>query len=191
VDESAVTGPAREVVARLALLKASEVERSILEEPGLATDRENWVLGADTVVVLGSGDDERILGKPRDARDATRMLEALSGRSHTVYTGLALCRPGRAPETAVEATEVRLRRLSGDVIEAYVATEGPLDKAGAYGIQGEGARLVEWIDGCYYNVVGLPLSLTARLLGPLVAPGARLCDCASHPLQRGAPRCDR
>ena len=189
VDDSAVVGAAAEVVERRAVLKATEVLPRIVEDTGPPGDDELRVLGADTVVALRVGDDERILGKPENHGDARRMIASLSGRSHRVYTGLAVCRPDREPETAIEVTGVQFRSLSEAEIDAYVATGEPMDKAGAYAVQGAGARLIEGIEGCYYNVVGLPLSLTASLLAPLVRPDASLCDCASHPLQRGVARC--
>ena len=191
VDESAVVGAAREIVERLAVLKATEVLHRILHDSASPGDDELWVLGADTVIALGVGDDERIMGKPEDAGDARQMIASLSGRSHRVYTGLAVCRPEREPETAICVTGVRFRSLSAAEIDAYVATGEPMDKAGAYAVQGAGARLIEGIEGCYYNVVGLPLSLTASLLAPLVCSDASLCDCASHPLQRGVARCSK
>ena len=121
------------------------------------------VLGADTLVWL----DGRPLGKPTDEQQAAEMLSMLSGRTHVVHTGVALVGPdgpcGRQ-ETACEDTEVRFRELAADVIARYVATGEPLDKAGAYAIQGRGAVLVESIRGCYSNVVGLPLSKLARML---------------------------
>ena len=189
VDESAVVGAAPEVVERLAVLKATEVLHRIVRETGVPADGGLRVLGADTVIALGVGDDERILGKPEDDGHARWMIASLSGRSHRVYTGLAVCRPDREPETAICVTGVQFRSLSAAEIDAYVATGEPMDKAGAYAVQGAGARLIEGIEGCYYNVVGLPLSLTASLLAPLVRPDASLCDCASHPLQRGVARC--
>jgi septum formation protein len=136
-----------EIVRVLALLKASAVARDA---------RNALVLGADTIVVLG----KRILGKPRNRQDACRMLSLLSGRTHVVYTGLALIdRPSNAACTAVERTEVKFRKLTTDEIRAYVRTGSPMDKAGAYGIQDDfGAVFVERIEGCFYNVVGLPLS---------------------------------
>ncbi len=190
VDESAESGAALEVARRLALLKASEVFERLRQNSVGAGDSEHWVLGADTLIAVGGGSGERILGKPRDVAEAKRMLTSLGGRSHRVVTGLALCRSDRAPRLAVETTEVRLRTLTAARIDAYVETGEPLDKAGAYGIQGEGAALVAGIRGCFYNVVGLPLTLTARLLGPLCGPDAKLCDCRSHPLQLGTPGCD-
>ena len=117
------------------------------------------VIGADTVVALGA----KVFGKPTDAADAKRMLSELSGKRHVVYTGVAVIQDGKTRET-VEATAVAIRSLSENEIDAYVATGEPLDKAGAYAIQGMGALLVERIEGCYYNVVGLPLVALARLL---------------------------
>jgi septum formation protein len=122
------------------------------------------VLGADTVVVL----EGRALGKPRDALDARRMLEMLAGRTHRVITGIALARAsGGASWDAIasgsESTEVEFRDLAAREIEEYVATGEPLDKAGAYGIQGFGALVVREIRGDYLNVVGLPLQRLLEL----------------------------
>ena len=117
------------------------------------------VIGADTVVAI----DEEVFGKPSDAADAGRMLRELSGRRHFVYTGVAVVH-GEDVWTEVAATEVVIRILSDEEIAAYVATGEPLDKAGAYAIQGRGALLVERIEGCYTNVVGLPLESLAKLL---------------------------
>ena len=118
------------------------------------------ILGADTVVVL----DGTPLGKPRDADEARRMLRALRGRWHEVVTGLALFVPERGTATDFVVTRVKMRNYGDDEIEAYVRTGEPLDKAGAYGIQGLGGLLVEEIHGCYYNVVGLPLSRLAEMM---------------------------
>ncbi len=121
---------------------------------------EALTLGADTLVVLG----ETVLGKPADEDAAAAMLRRLSGRSHIVYTGLALAHAGRTV-TAHEATEVRFAALTEAEIAAYVATGSPLDKAGGYGIQDDlGALFVEGIQGDYYNVVGLPLHRLYRTL---------------------------
>jgi septum formation protein len=116
------------------------------------------VIGADTVVVLGS----RTLGKPADEEDAFHMLSLLSGRTHKVLTGVCVFYRGKAWE-AVEETKVTLRRLSVAEIRAYIETGEPLDKAGAYGIQGLGAVLVRRLAGCYFNVMGLPLARLAVL----------------------------
>ena len=112
------------------------------------------VIGADTAVVL----DGQVLGKPRSTDDARHMLEQLSGRTHSVYTGVSLIRlPDAERVRFVETTLVHFSRLTTDEISAYLATEEPYDKAGAYAIQGRGGRFIPRIEGCYYNVVGLPL----------------------------------
>lgn len=117
------------------------------------------VIAADTVVAL----DGAVLGKPADPADARRMLAALSGRRHAVYTGFTVLRDGRAV-TRSEVTEVAFRALTAEEIDAYAATGEPLDKAGAYGIQGVGALLVEGIRGDYFNVMGLPVCALGRVL---------------------------
>ena len=121
------------------------------------------VLGADTIVV----DERHILGKPANAADAYRMLAHLSGKTHQVITGLALISTAHSPQTILmrhETTDVKFAMLTPRDIERYIETGEPLDKAGAYGIQGKGAMFVEWIHGCYNNVVGLPLYLLTRML---------------------------
>ena len=117
------------------------------------------VLGADTTVTL----DGHILGKPEDADDAARMLRMLSGRTHRVITGVALATAG-GTEVAAEVTAVRFITLSDGEIAEYVATGEPLDKAGAYAIQGRAARWIPRVEGCYFNVVGLPLALVSTML---------------------------
>lgn len=124
------------------------------------------VIAADTVVVL----DGKILGKPKDAADAVRMLTELSGRTHKVLTGVAVSFDGRQLAEVCE-TEVIFRTLTADEIADYVATGEPLDKAGAYGIQGRGAVFVEKINGCYNNVVGLPLTRLHLMLAKLGVDG--------------------
>ena len=119
------------------------------------------VLGADTTVTL----DNAILGKPEDAADAARMLRLLSGRTHRVVTGVALVTQ-KGAEVAAEVTAVRFLTLSDEEIAEYVATGEPLDKAGAYAIQGRAARWIPRIEGCYFNVMGLPLALVSSLLEP-------------------------
>jgi septum formation protein len=123
------------------------------------------VLGADTTVTL----DGHILGKPEDAADAARMLRMLSGRTHRVITGVAMVTAERT-EVAAEVTGVRFLTLSEAEIAAYVATGEPLDKAGAYAIQGLAARWIPRVEGCYFNVVGLPLALVSAMLEGLVIP---------------------
>jgi len=139
-----------ELVEELSRRKCAEVS---------AAHPEDLVIAADTVVSVG----ERVLGKPRDRAEAAEMLSLLSGREHTVYSGLTLSRAGRTV-TEHEATAVRFRRLSEADIARYIATGEPMDKAGAYGIQGYGSVLVESICGDYYNVMGLPVCRLARLL---------------------------
>jgi septum formation protein len=117
------------------------------------------VLGADTTVTL----DNQILGKPLDANDAARMLRLLSGRTHRVLTGVALV-TADAVQVAAEATGVRFLTISDEEIDAYIATGEPMDKAGAYAIQGRAARWTSRVEGCYFNVVGLPIALVTSLL---------------------------
>jgi septum formation protein len=128
------------------------------------------VVGADTIVVL----DGEVLGKPRDETNARRMLRQLSGRDHQVVTGITVvdAATGAIERGAVTST-VKMRSLAVDEIAAYVATGEPLDKAGAYAIQGIGSRLIAGLDGCYTNVVGLPLCETAKLL---IAAGVVLAE---------------
>ncbi len=153
VDEVAHEAEAPDVFAqRMADEKAGEVS---------ARRADAWVLAADTVVAL----DARALGKPRDAADAVAMLTGLAGRAHTVFTGVALLRPGGTlAEHAVFATPVVFRTLTRGEIDAYLATGEPFDRAGAYAIQGEGAHLVDRVDGSYTNVIGLPLPDVATWL---------------------------
>ena len=136
--------------------KARAVDRLVRER----NEQPAIVIGADTVVCL----EDRILGKPTDAPDAAAMLRDLSGRDHQVYTGLALILPDGGELRNYAATLVRMCPLSAADIAWYVASGEPLDKAGAYGIQGLGGRFIERIEGCYYNVVGLPLVTLSRLL---------------------------
>jgi len=118
-----------------------------------------FVLGADTIVCA----DQHVLEKPADAADAARMLRLLSGRAHQVTTAVCLLGPGRE-ETGAETTEVVMTAISEEEIQAYVATGEPMDKAGAYAIQGQASRWVTRIEGCYFNVVGLPVPLVYRML---------------------------
>ena len=118
------------------------------------------VLGADTTVVAPNGE---ILGKPIDTADATRMLRLLSGATHQVITGVAVVAPGSI-ETAAEVTHVTMLTISEAEIADYIATNEPMDKAGAYAIQGRAARWIPRIHGCYFNVVGLPLALVAGMI---------------------------
>ena len=119
------------------------------------------ILAADTVVSI----EGRIIGKPRTSEDARQMLEQLSGRSHTVLTGVSLVRlPDAERRAFVESTTVQFVRLSPDEIYDYISTDEPHDKAGAYAIQGRASRYVSRIEGCYFNVVGLPISRVTQCL---------------------------
>jgi septum formation protein len=132
---------------RIALSKAVEISRGV---------RNGIVIGADTIVVLG----DRILGKPRTRDEAKKMLRSLSGRMHTVYTAFALIDARTRRKTVqIEKTKVWFRKLSRREIADYVASGSPMDKAGAYGIQDDyGAVFVRRVEGCFYNVVGFPLT---------------------------------
>lgn len=119
------------------------------------------VIGADTIVFL----EGTVFGKPRDAKDAENMLQMLSGREHFVYTGVSVASlPERVCYCDTACTKVVFDEISEEERKAYICTGDPLDKAGAYGIQGYAARFVKRIEGCYYNVVGLPIWLTYHLL---------------------------
>lgn len=156
------TGPERatpgagpeQTVRELSLHKAQEVAQTCAPE--------DIIIAADTIVYL----DGAILGKPKDHDDAVRMLTALSGREHIVYTGVAVLRGGELRQAA-ERTAVRFRTLTPAEIERYIATGEPMDKAGAYGIQGKCAIFVDKIDGDYNNVVGLPVAAIYRELKKL------------------------
>jgi len=146
----------RDYVARVAAAKAELVAARAI---GPAV-----VLAADTVVVL----DERILGKPRSELDARHMLKALSGRTHTVLTGVTLIRlPDAERMEFVESTLVDFADLSEDEITRYLDTDEPHDKAGAYAIQGRAGRYIPRIEGCYFNVVGLPIARVQQALTEL------------------------
>jgi septum formation protein len=149
-------------VVRLAREKAQAVFQDAVNMGQLSVVSEKSgrvVLGADTTVTL----DGHILGKPEDAADAARMLRMLSGRTHRVMTGVAVVTERRV-EVAAEVTGVRFLTLSDAEIEAYVATGEPMDKAGAYGIQGMAAKWIPRVEGDYFNVVGLPLALVSIML---------------------------
>lgn len=144
------------IVEQLSLLKASDVAQKIK-----STGKDAIVIGADTIVVL----DEKILTKPADAEDATRMLAALSGRWHSVLTGVTVMNTKNAKsETFYVETKVHFIEMTQQMIEDYVATGEPLDKAGAYGIQGKGGMFIDRIDGDYFNVVGLPICRLGQVL---------------------------
>jgi septum formation protein len=140
---------------RLAREKAEEVFARHQPSPA-----PTMVLGADTVVVC----DGEVMGKPADAADAARMLLLLSGRTHQVVTGVAVVWGSGSAEVAAEVTQVTMLTLTPQEVANYVAGGEPMDKAGAYAIQGYAGRWIPRIHGCYFNVVGLPLALVTSLL---------------------------
>jgi septum formation protein len=162
VDERRLDGESPAAyVERVARLKAAA---------GAARHRGRVVVGADTAVVV----DDEVLGKPADEADARRMLQRLSGRRHEVMTGVAVARNGELA-TRVERTSVWFRELGDEEIDGYVASGEPLDKAGAYAIQGRAAGFVRQISGSYSNVVGLPLAALADLLEAAGAVDSGAC----------------
>ena len=141
-----------DMVMRLAIEKASYVAKDV---------KNSLVIGSDTIVVFGGG----ILGKPKDESDAFSMLKKLSGNSHTVYTGVCVYDSDtREQHVSYRCTKVKFRKLSDEEIQRYISTKEPMDKAGAYAIQGRGSLIVESIEGDYTNVVGLPMGLLVDLL---------------------------
>ncbi len=164
-DETLTPGVTpEEGVKSLALRKAQAVADALPHGPGQAPG--GWcVVGADTLVVITG----EILGKPRDHDDCVAMLRRLSGREHTVYTGVAVLTSGGASRVFCEATQVQFYPLTEEEIQDYAATGEPYDKAGAYGIQGRGGVLVRGIHGDFYNVMGLPVGRLYRSLRELGA----------------------
>jgi septum formation protein len=152
--------PPRDYVVRLSREKARAVVRG-----------DELALGADTTVVING----EIIGKPADAEEAGRMLRALSGRWHEVLTGVTLARADRII-SAVSSTRVKFAELSGAEIEWYVSTGEPMDKAGAYAIQGHASLFIERIEGSYSNVVGLPVQLTYQLARQIGVELLRIAD---------------
>jgi septum formation protein len=152
IDETVRPGESpRECAERLAREKARVVAQ---QRPG------DFILGADTIVVV----DGEILGKPRDTEDAARMLRLLSGRAHEVITGVCLIGPGGVENVQSERTLVAMSEIGAKEIQAYIETGEPMDKAGAYAIQGIASRWIPRIEGDYFNVVGLPMALVWRML---------------------------
>lgn len=146
----------QENMIRLALKKA---------KASMATHPHQWVIGADTMVVL----DGEMLGKPRGSEDAAHMLRKLSGRQHQVITSVGIvCGSKGIEEAFCEETKVTMQPLTEQEIQDYIATGEPLDKAGSYAIQGIGARFIEGIQGDYFNVVGLPVHRLYRVLSQLI-----------------------
>lgn len=154
VDETIVKykGKPSEYVMEIAKLKAMDTAKEF--------SSEDLIIGCDTVVFL----EGEILTKPKDKHDAIRILKKLSGKFHEVYSGISVIKDEEIILDYV-MTKVKFKKLSEEEILRYVATGEPMDKAGAYGIQGKGGVFVEKIEGCYYNVVGLPLNKLYNLLG--------------------------
>lgn len=174
IEETRLAGEtAEEFCRRVAADKARDVAVRLRPKPGLLSGRRRpgrrpgsrgerrLVLGADTIVLL----DDQVLGKPRSPEEAASMLRALAGRSHAVLTGVCLLDPvTQRIEERLVRTEVQFAALSEEEIQEYVASGEPMDKAGAYAIQGRASRFVERIDGCYFNVVGLPVPTVYAML---------------------------
>ncbi len=150
-EQRAAGEGALEYARRLALEKAQAVARQF---------PQRFILGADTIVFV----DQEVLEKPRDAEDAARMLRLLSGRGHSVTTAVSLVGPDGRLETRCATTQVHFRKIQEREISEYIAGGEPMDKAGAYAIQGGAARWTERIEGEYSNVVGLPLDLVKEML---------------------------
>ncbi len=154
LDEDEVHPEVKSPSRRATLIALAKARAIAARHPGAL------VIGADTMVVLG----EELLGKPRDAEHALWMLSRLSGTSHEVVTGLALVGEGGREATGFAATRVTFAPWPADALVAYARTPGVLDQAGAYGIQDAAGAYVERLDGCFYNVVGLPMARLARLM---------------------------
>jgi septum formation protein len=166
VKEDVITGDPSKITQRLANEKATHI---------LKAESKSWILGADTIVTI----NDKVLGKPSDAKNARKMLESLSGREHSVITGFCILDPsGDLVHTEAVTTLVRFKTLSEKEISSYINSGEPFGKAGSYAIQGIGAFLVEAISGSYTNVVGLPLcALINALISvealdgfPMIAP---------------------
>jgi septum formation protein len=156
-DETTPPGmPPAEIVETLSLRKAAAVREKIRE-----ADKDGVIVGSDTIVVL----DGKVLGKPENEEDSFRMLQSLQGRTHQVYSGIACLDAATGRQsTAHRMTLVTMKPLGEEQIWRYIRTGEPKDKAGSYAIQGLGATIVERIEGDYFNVVGLPVSLLADML---------------------------
>lgn len=158
IDESTELTDPIEVVKFLATAKAQLVASQLAKN---GTPQAVLVLGADTIVVLGT----KILGKPTSRDDAYRMLESMSGQAHKVYTGVAIADLRTGDVIADYAcSDVVFRNVTPDEIAAYVQTDEPLDKAGSYAVQGAASAFIDKIVGCYTNIIGLPTPLTVRML---------------------------
>ncbi|SCW46245.1 septum formation protein [Paenibacillus tianmuensis] len=158
VDETISTDlPPDRIVEELSLRKAKASTARV-------TDSQSIVIGSDTIVVYS----QQVLGKPKDQEDAFRMLKLIEGKTHQVYTGITCIDVGESRIiTRSKVTDVRMKALSDEQIRAYIATGEPMDKAGAYAIQGIGSTIIESINGDHFNVVGMSLSLLSELLEEL------------------------
>ena len=159
IDETIPSDTPTELVAEFLSRKKA---LSVLEK-----NPDAVVLGSDTIVVL----DGSILGKPHDTAEASDMLHRLSGKAHRVYTGVCVCSSEKTL-ALTSFTDVYFRKLSDKLIDAYIATGEPMDKAGAYGAQGLGSTIIKKIDGDFFTVMGLPIADTARLLSEFGVVGA-------------------
>jgi len=144
-----------EIPEWLARSKAQHISKSY---------REKLIIGFDTSVFLG----KEIMGKPSNSKDALRMLNKLNGKTHHVMTGVSLAKNGRTLKSCTEITKVKFCKTDEHLLKNYSTTKEPLDKAGSYAIQGQAALFVEKINGCYYNVVGVPIHKTFQLLQPYI-----------------------
>lgn len=157
-DESSIVfnGNCEDYVKKLSEAKALAVVEKV--------DKPSIIIACDTIVTI----DDRVLGKPEDEEDACNMLKLLSGNIHKVYTGITIFNSEtHTVKCDFSCTEVKFCELSDEKLKWYISTKEPFDKAGAYGIQGYGGIFVEWIKGCYYNVVGLPLNKLYIMLGDM------------------------
>ncbi|MGH9710620.1 MAG: Maf family protein [Candidatus Acidiferrales bacterium] len=153
-----------EAAAAYVLRLAEEKARAAMHQFAKISARDSvFIIGADTVVVVHG----KIMGKPSSVVNARGMLRCLSGKAHEVYTGLAVLQGNGIARTAVEKTRVTFEPLSEKEIEDYIDSEEPFDKAGAYAIQGRGGKFISRIEGCYFNVMGLPLARLYKLLREL------------------------
>ncbi len=198
VVETEAKGSGVEVASRLAAWKADAVLSPLVRGPrdrpaerssgGAGPPAELLVIGADTVVEV----EGEVLGKPRGLLEARAMIERLSGETHRVVTAVAVAAPGRPLRLETETSEVVFRPLSRAEIEEHLESGDPEGKAGAYGIQSQGGRLVAGFRGCYHNIVGLPIRRLLAILRELGAdvPDAA-CDCEANPLWLGGHGCVR
>ena len=157
-DENIEYSSPADMVSKLSYLKAKDVAEKIKKED---SKNQHLVIGSDTTVFF----DNQILGKPKNKEDAFSMLRAMSGKSHIVYTGVSVIDTlTDKTETFYEETKVTFYDVSDEEINAYIETKDPMDKAGAYGVQGKGAFLVKKVEGDYFTVVGLPVAHLLRVL---------------------------